>query len=126
MNNQLHACLERFRELANDNPRVLRLIEGWQPLIRIAPNDEATAYAARVDGAIDPWRTITTEVTATDAETPDDTRQITLCASAAVLAQVFSGDLNPARAHLDGTLQVFADDRDQVKLDAISLILWGV
>ncbi len=119
--NDLHACLERFRDLANANQRVCKLIQGWRPVIVISPTDvapgeDAPVYAARVDGAIGAWR----------SSEPDSDWTIRLSAPQEVLRQVFSGELNPARAHLDGSLQVFAEDRDQVKLDAISLILWGV
>lgn len=117
----LQACLDRFRDLANGNQRVRKLIQGWCPVILITPSDESAAFAARVDGAIGAWNSKTAEAATLEAD-----QLITLRAPQAILKQVFSGELNPARAHIDGTLQVFADDRDQVKLDAISLILWGV
>jgi hypothetical protein len=39
---------------------------------------------------------------------------------------VFTGALNPVRANLDGELAVFASDRDNVKLDAVCMVLWGM
>jgi hypothetical protein len=42
-----------------------------------------------------------------------------------VLQGIFSGAKNPAREHLDGRLQVFGPQKDQLVLDAIVLLVWG-
>ncbi len=52
------------------------------------------------------------------------TAAIKMKGSQRTLTDIFRGDLNPASEFLDGRLQVTASDKDQVKLDAITLLLW--
>jgi len=39
---------------------------------------------------------------------------------------VFSGDYNPAHALIDGELAVFSNEKDKVKLEAITMVIWGM
>lgn len=50
---------------------------------------------------------------------------ITVAADEDVLRGVFAGEINPARAHLDGKLQAYGSQKDQLVLDAIVLLIWG-
>lgn len=113
----LQDTLNDFGELANSTPRIRQLLNGWEPTLVVQSRDDSTTFSTTIRNQdILPWQS---------GDMAAD-HQITLCAQQDVLEKIFTGKLNPARAHLDGTLEVFADDRDQVKLDAISLILWGI
>jgi len=56
---------------------------------------------------------------------PAGAPDIVIAAEERVLLGIFSGEINPARAHLDGELQAFGSQRDQLVLDAIVLLIWG-
>jgi hypothetical protein len=93
------------------------LLAGWEPVIVLETQDADQVVSLTVQAG----RIVEVTSGARDAE-----HKIFVQAEEEVLRQVFSGLLNPARAHLDGTLAVFGTERDKVKLDAISLILWGI
>jgi hypothetical protein len=117
MTQTLSDCLHAFVQSANAHPRVGKLLKGWEPLLAIEATDDGQRFNLRVhDARLD-------EVALTAVE-PDNS--ILVRGSNAVLREVFSGALNPARAYLEGSLEVFGSDRDHIKLDAISLVLWGM
>ena len=113
----LRSTLDAFRDSVNAHPQLRRLLKGWEPVIVLRARDTGGAYSLVVQET-------RIESIREDAHGGDHT--VTLQADEATLTRIFAGQMNPARAYLDGVLEVFATDRDQVKLDAISLILWGV
>jgi hypothetical protein len=117
----LHAnlaqCLIAFVQSANTHPGIARLLQGWEPLLLIESTDDGQKFHLRIQNAR------LGEVGLGAAEAP---HSILVRGASAILADVFSGALNPAQAYLEGSLEVFGSDRDQIKLDAISLILWGM
>jgi hypothetical protein len=116
-NETLLASLESFRDLANGNARVKPLIKGWNPWIVVNATDTSLEYSLEVRDmamhAIVPGKQQGEHV-------------ILVQAAEEMLKEIFRGTRNPAEAVLDGDLAVFGTDKDQVKLDAISLILWGL
>jgi hypothetical protein len=109
----LHRHLLEFQSQVNSCEQLRRLLNGWDRRIAIVATD---GEAFRLAFAATHLR----EVTPGPCEDAD----IHLSAPAGVLADVFSGRENPASLFLDGRLQVLASDKDQVKLDAVALILW--
>jgi hypothetical protein len=117
MTQTLPECLRAFVQSANAHPRVGKLLKGWEPLLLIEATDDGQRFNLRVhDARLD-------EVALSEVESDNS---ILVRGSSEVLREVFSGTLNPARAYLEGTLEVFGSDRDHIKLDAISLVLWGM
>ncbi len=117
MTQTLPECLRAFVRSANTHPRVGKLLKGWEPLLLIEATDDGQRFNLRVhDSRLD-------EVALSEVESDNS---ILVRGSNEVLRDVFSGALNPARAYLEGTLEVFGSDRDHIKLDAISLVLWGM
>ncbi|MBA2676734.1 hypothetical protein [Ramlibacter sp.] len=110
-----------FKDKANTHPRIASLIKGWEPTIVVEATDSGTKRYLPVRAC-----------RIASVDTGDDTEDgapaghvVHLRAAEAVLAAVFDGRSNPADAFLEGDLEIFASDKDQVKLDAISLVLWG-
>ena len=113
---QLLQALELFKQQSNSHPRIANLIKGWEPTIMVEATDSGVTHYI-------PVRACRIE---TIADHGTDSRHLVhLRAKEDVLAAVFAGRSNPASAFLDGDLEIFADDKDHVKLDAISLVLWG-
>ena len=117
MNANLHECLGSFVRSVNDNARMATLLKGWEPDLLIEATDSGQQFRYRVRAC---------RIGEIDGGCADAGDNVLLRSDSATLARVFSGDLNPARAYLEGSLEVFGSDRDQIKLDAISLVLWGV
>ncbi len=109
-----------FKDKANSHPRIASLIKGWEPTIVVEATDSGTKRYLPVRGC----RIESVDTNDTGDGAPAG-HVVHLRAAEAVLAAVFDGRSNPADAFLEGDLEIFASDKDQVKLDAISLVLWG-
>lgn len=112
----LAAVLEDFRIRCNCSDPVKRLIRRWDRIIEIQVSGSTSAsYFLRSHSG---------KVTAPKVQSgPPD---MTIAGSAETLRDIFCGLLNPARAHLDGELQVFGSQKDQLVLDSVVLLIWGL
>lgn len=113
----LYAALNRFRQQANGNAAVRRIAGGWSQTLVVESRDTGTAYQVDIGGGQ------MSEVRARDAG--QEEQGLLIRGDEAVLCRIFSGVLNPVKAYNDGALEIYGEQRDQVKLDAISLVLWG-
>lgn len=118
MDNALLAALSSYQELVNGNGRLRRLLQGWDRNLCICCKDtEQKFQVSFADSQV---------ATVSIAEPNYDAYDISLEADNRELLDVFSGRKNPAQSYLRGSLHVYANDQDRVKLDAISLVLWGM
>jgi hypothetical protein len=120
-NSALRAGLERFQGDVNVHPQMDKVLRDWEPTILIECSDDAAqSYILSVRG-----RKIVEVVApiAIDAQASCDIR---VRGSVQTLTEIFGGSLSPVTAFDEGLLQIFASERDQIKIDTISLILWGV
>lgn len=113
----LKAILVDFQTKVNENERIARILNGWSPNIYVEPRGGDEPYTMVVADS---------KITAVLDGRKDADHLVHVAAEPGVIRQVFSGELNPSEAVLDGILSVFASDKDQVKLDAITLVLWGI
>jgi hypothetical protein len=111
----LEQCLTTFSQKVNQNTRLKGVLRGWDRVLQIEAVDtqqEKFVMEFR-DASI-----------VSLARGSVESAPIVMRAEEQLLREIFAGDTNPAIAFLDGTLQIFANDRDQVKLEAISLLIW--
>jgi len=110
-------ALQRFRLKANASDRVRRITAVWHPSLFVECLDTGARYRLSIDdGLIAP-------IDRTDSEPGDSA--LLIRGDSAVLAAVFAGTRHPLHAYNDGELEVYGSQGDQVKLDAISLVIWG-
>jgi putative sterol carrier protein len=115
--NQLRASLDNFQSKANANDNVHKLVKDWSPNIIIETMDTDESYTLLVrDERI-------AEILENQA---NSSHEIRLEGDTDVLQAIFYGDRNPAEAVLNGDLAVFGNPNDQIKLDAITLLIWGM
>jgi hypothetical protein len=112
----LDETLAQFRSKVNGDSRLISILHGWEPVIAVEVLDTGWKRYLQVRNC---------RIEDIRPDITDDAHMVHLLASEDVLAAVFDGRFNPTEAFLDGELQIFASDKDQIKLDAISLILWG-
>lgn len=112
----LEQTLKDFQEKANAHASIKSLLKGWEPTIILESTDTRQVFSLKVRNQ---------QIESIQNQRQSDDHEILVQGTAPLLADVFCGKTNPALAHLDGALGVFGSDRDQVKLDSISLILWG-
>lgn len=110
----LVTTLNTFVQMVNENKTLKKILKGWSKLLVVQTKDpEAVASLKIVKGTV---------VDVKFEDTPD--ADVTLSANADVINDIFSGKANPSRLYLDGTLRVFASQKDQMVLDAIVDIVW--
>jgi len=114
----LNDALISFQQKVNENPRIKTLIKDWEPVITLESTDTAEKTHLVIQGCQ------LTEIV-TEGERAKQ-HVLHLKATKDKLIAIFSGQSNPAEAFLQGDLEIFASDKDQVKLDAISLLVWGM
>ncbi len=114
----LFSVLQSFQSKVNGNSRVQRLLRGWEPIILVESKDIEDRYYMHMRGS---------QIAQIDRTCEGEIEHfVHLRAKREDLMAIFSGQRNPARAFLDADLECFANDKDQVKLDAIALIIWGL
>jgi hypothetical protein len=107
-------ALESFRRRAMASWPVRRLLAKWDRTIEVRVPERSYFLRSRAGQILAP------------ALGADAKPEIVLSAAADVMRGVFEGTLNPARAHLDGRLVAEGSTGDQLVLDAIVLLIWGL
>lgn len=111
--------LEQFKTDVNTNAQIQRIVKSWNTGIFLEEKDTAIYYRLTVkDGRID-------EVTQASINDVDDSK-IKIVGIREILKGLFQGKVNGIRANNDGLIEIYGSMSDQVKLDAIALILWGI
>jgi len=115
----LSDCLCAFRDTFNANESVKKAVKGWDRSIIVEATDTGSVATMIVNNL-----TITeVRVGAVDKHQDD---LVHLQASEDTLIRIFAGDYNPANALIDGELAVFSNEKDKVKLEVISIVIWGM
>jgi putative sterol carrier protein len=113
----LEEVLQKFKSLVNGNARARALIKSWNPDIVLQALDGTKAFSLTIRNEA---------VEKIEPGTSESSHQIGIRASEAMLISIFSGDVNPSTAFIDGELEVYGSDIDRLKLDALTLVIWGV
>lgn len=109
--------LQAFQEKLNANQQIGKLINNWNPNIIIKALNSDEQYTMFVaDG----------KISHIENGLFESAHEITIEGDSDILLKVFSGTTNPAEAVLDGELFVYGGDQDQIKLDALTLVIWGM
>lgn len=106
--------LNTFVEKVNANLTLKKILKGWSKLLVVKTKDPEAVVTLKVE------KGTVVNVKYEDTSNAD----ITLSANADVVNDIFTGKANPSRLYLDGTLKVFASQKDQMVLDAIVDIVW--
>jgi hypothetical protein len=114
----LPIVLEDFKTRFNTNPRVKRLVDGWNRLVVLDASDTSRKFGLVVRD------TQLVEVQTLSAFDDGAGDLVHLQAEEHILRRIFAGDYNPATALTDGNLAVFSKDRDKVKLEALAMLIW--
>lgn len=115
---QLQDALQHFQSRMNASAPVQKMSKGWSPLIYVQSNDDVNCFALQIqEGQL-------ISITASNDEVGED--DLLLRAEHGLLVRIFQGQANPLREWSNGTLEVYGPQKDQGKLDAVSMILWGL
>lgn len=113
---ELQETLFTFKNLVNNNSSVKKLLVGWEPMIQIETVDADEQYTLTVrDCILDEIR-----------QGPDENGTVTVRGTRQILSEIFAGKRNPAQALIDGQIEIYGQEKDMIKLDALTLVLWDV
>jgi putative sterol carrier protein len=111
---EIKDSLRAFLESFNKNERVKMMNRDWNRVILIRANDLDSEHTFVLsDGNLSLYEGARGE--------PD----LTVIADSETLADLFYGDITPTEPYLNGTLKVVGSEDDIVRLDFISLMIWG-
>jgi putative sterol carrier protein len=111
----LGAVLAQFARACSENERLCQMNRDWFRTIAIRPEDLGREFWLRSEGG--PVRML--------SEPPEGEPDLVVEAPADVLAAVFGGEAPPTQPYMDGTLRVRGHQDDLMRLDIISLLIWG-
>ncbi|MGB9887654.1 MAG: SCP2 sterol-binding domain-containing protein [Moorellales bacterium] len=111
---ELGECLADFRDRCNADPQLRRMLADWDRTILIQATDADSSYVLIVkDGTV-----FLDHGQAGQAD-------LTVSAKLDLLVDLFSGRITPTEPYLNGTLRVLGREEDVMRLDFISLMIWG-
>ncbi|MFZ3088264.1 MAG: hypothetical protein WA123_09405 [Methylotenera sp.] len=115
--NDLTLVLEEFTKQINSLPSMRSTLNGWHPEFYIQERDTGYTYEIQIENSL------IRQILLVSTEPSDDA--LLMRADYEILHEIFSGTLSPLGAYTDGLLEVYGNQKDQIKLDVIALTLWG-
>lgn len=114
MQTEINETLQLFKSKLNANEKVKNLLTNWSPNIIISSDDEDFTLLVR-----------NMEIDEIKKGKHESDHTISVIADKDILIEVFSGISNPSKIVLEGEMAVYGKEADQIKLDAISMFIWG-
>jgi putative sterol carrier protein len=113
MAEDLRHIMLQFAEAASGNARLVAMNHDWHRTVVVQPED-GEAIWLRCEGG--PIRVL---------DAAQESADLVVEAPAAILGAVFSGEMAPTEPYLAGDLRVRGSQDDVMRLDIISLLIWG-
>jgi len=96
------------------NERLRIMNQDWNRIINIRANDTVSECTMVLEKGV-------LEIKEGSAQNPD----LTVEANSETLADLFYGDITPTEPYINGTLKILGSEEDILRLDFISLLIWG-
>jgi len=111
---EITESLKAFTDNFNKNPRLKIMNRDWNRVVMIKATD------------VDSLHTLTLfEGDVALREGPHEQPDLTVISDSETLADIFWGDKTPTEPYNDGTLRILGSEDDIIRLDFISLLIWG-
>lgn len=111
---ELQASLEAFCQSCNENERLKVMNQGWNRNINIQATDTDAKFSIIYQDGI-----------ANSKPGLAEGADLTVQSDSETLADIFYGDITPTEPYNNGTLKVLGSEEDVMRLDFISLMIWG-
>jgi putative sterol carrier protein len=114
---ELEASLRDFHARVRASAPVKKILAWWERTVEIrsATAPRRSFYLRSEKG----------EMLEPVTQAPASGADVVIVADEEVLRGIFRGEVNPARAHLDGLVAAVGSQKDQLVLDSIVLLIWG-
>lgn len=111
---EITESLKAFQEGYAGNKRLKVMNRDWDRTVLVLADDMESAHTLVLkDGDLSFREGKTAQ--------PD----LTVISSSDVLADMFFGDITPTEPYMNGTLRIIGSEDDILRLDFISLLIWG-
>ncbi len=113
---ELKDVLEKFVNDVNNNQKVQKLIRKWSSIVNIWGKDIGAGFILYVnEGKVTDMR---------EASSIDDGK-VKVVGESSTLINMFRGREKIVHLYLDGIVETYGSERDQIVLDAIARLLWS-
>lgn len=111
---EITESLKVFQDKYNSNDRLKVMNRDWDRVVVITATDIASLHTLTVKQGL-------VSLTEGAVEKPD----LTVISDSETLADIFYGDITPTEPYNNGTLKILGQEDDIIRLDFISLMIWG-
>lgn len=111
---EITESLKAFAAGYNNNPRLQVMNKDWNRIIQVLTTDIESAHTLELKEGELCFR-----------EGPVENPDLTVISDSETLADMFYGDITPTEPYMNGTLRIMGSEDDIVRLDFISLLIWG-
>ncbi len=111
---ELTESLRAFTDSYNKNERLKVMNRDWNRVVVVKANDIESLHTLTVQDGVVSIR-----------EGASDQPDLTVISDSETLADMFYGDITPTEPYNNGTLRIMGSEDDIVRLDFISLMIWG-
>jgi putative sterol carrier protein len=109
---ELVEAFDAWRTRSNDNPRLTKMVKGWDRVIHFTTTDTRETYTMRVEHQqLSPLET-------GHVGQPD----VVVTGTSEDFCDMFWGDLNPSEKYMSGEITLAGSQEDVMRIDAISMV----
>ena len=109
---ELLEAYAEWRTRSNANPRLTKMVQGWDRVIRFTTTDTAQSYTMHVQDQQ------LSELAVGDEGRPD----VVVTGNSEDFCDMFWGDLNPSEKYMSGEITLLGSQQDVMRIDAISMV----
>jgi hypothetical protein len=111
----LKDILQKFIIMVNDNERVQKLIGRWSTTLLIWGRDIGKGFLLVIDKG---------KVVSIEEVSDKNSGKVKVISNKETLMKMFQGKENIAHLYLDGVVETYGSEKDQIILDAVARLLW--
>jgi len=112
---EISASLQSFYEGYQKNNKLKLMNRDWNRIIIIRASDIDSQHTLTLQNG---------ELSVTRGA-PDQNADLVVTSDSETLADLFYGDITPTEPYMNGTLVIQGSEDDILRLDFISLMIWG-
>ena len=111
---EIRESLRVFEESYNSNERLKIMNKDWERVVAIKATDIQSEHTL-----------IVREGVVSLGDGLSGAADLTVISDSETLADIFYGDITPTEPYNNGTLRIIGQEDDILRLDFISLMIWG-
>lgn len=101
-----------WRQRSNDNPRLQKMVRGWDRVVHFTTTDTAAAFTMTLKDQL------LSELVIGHVDQPD----VIVTGSSEDFCDMFWGDLNPSEKYMSGEITLAGSQQDVMRIDALSMV----